>query len=436
VAIGGPNADTRDPHVFWYEPAQRWVTAHFDGGTAFYTSPDLKTWTRTGHVNFGFECPDIYELPIDGASANRKWVLQDASGTYLLGQFDGATFVPDSLVTKKMDMSSNFYASQTFYRPTFPDARLVQMGWIRGLNGTTAPFNQTITFPVEVKLVTFPDGVRVARSPVTEIKNLYGTPVHFDAQVSAAGMNPFAMLSSKIFDLEVTLDLAQTTASTISFRLGSVTFPLDIAGRQLFGATVSPINGRLKIRIVRDWGQYEVFANDGQVAYTQSFAFDPSNASMSMTGNGTVAIVAADFRPLNRAWPGRAADSSLIIDDAEAGTVYAGPSSVVNEGRYFKTTAHVVASGASFQAAFTGTRVEWYGLKNTDLGYADVYLDGSTVPTTVDTYSAKRQNALLFTKGGLVRGPHTLRVVASGQRNASSTGAALVHDYVIVYVDP
>jgi fructan beta-fructosidase len=277
--------------------------------------------------------------------------------------------------------------------------------------------------------------VRVARAPVTEIKNRYGTPVHFDAQVAASGMNPFAMLSSKIFDLEVTLDLAQTTASTISFRLGSVTFPLDIAGRQLFGATVSPINGRLKIRIVRDWGQYEVFANDGQVGYTQSFAFDPSNASMSMTGNGSVALVAADFRPLNRAWPGRAADSSLIIDDAEAGTIYAGASSVVNEGRYFKTTAHVVASGASFQAAFTGTRVEWYGLK---IPTSATRTFTSTGPPSQrrSIRTARKTECSALHEGGLVRGPHTLRVVASGQRNASSTGAALVHDYVIVYVDP
>jgi fructan beta-fructosidase len=264
VAIGGPNADTRDPHVFWHEPTQKWVTAHFDGGaaaTAFYTSSDLKNWTRTSRIAFGFECPDIYELPIDGVATNTKWVLQDGSGSYLLGQFDGATFVPDSTVPKRMDMSPGFYAAQTFFRPTLPDARLLQMGWIRALDttasgspsfGTTAPFNQAITFPVEIKLVTFPDGVRVARTPVAEIQNLYGSPVHFDAQVAASGVNPFAALSSKVFDLEATIDLAQTTATTITFRAGNLTFPLAVSTRQLFGATVSPINNRVKIRLLRD----------------------------------------------------------------------------------------------------------------------------------------------------------------------------------------
>ncbi len=84
---------------------------------------------------------------------------------------------------------------------------------------------------------------------------------------------------------------------------------------------------------------------------------------------------------------------------------------------------------------FTGTCVEWYGLKNTDLGKADVYLDGAVVTSGVDTHDARRQNALLFTKGKLTNGAHTFKVVATGEKNPASSGTALVHDYVIAYVD-
>jgi len=87
------------------------------------------------------------------------------------------------------------------------------------------------------------------------------------------------------------------------------------------------------------------------------------------------------------------------------------------------------------QASFTGTRVEWYGLKNVDLGHADVYLDGVLSQGGIEAYSAKRQNALLFTRGGLANTTHTIRVVANGQKSAASTGTALVHDYFISYVD-
>jgi hypothetical protein len=108
---------------------------------------------------------------------------------------------------------------------------------------------------------------------------------------------------------------------------------------------------------------------------------------------------------------------------------------LASENRYFKGSAHYNPSGTAFEVAFTGTRVEWYGLKNTDLGFADVYLDSVQVASDVDTYDARRQNALLFTRGKLTNGPHTLKVVASGKKNAASAGAFLVHDYVVAYVD-
>jgi beta-fructofuranosidase len=135
-------------------------------------------------------------------------------------------------------------------------------------------------------------------------------------------------------------------------------------------------------------------------------------------------------------WPGKAASASSIIDDTNAAVTYSGTWTQANEGRYFGGACHFSGSAAaSVEAGFNGTRVEWYGLKNVDLGKADVYLDGTLVQSGIDAYSAKRQNALLFTRGGLANGAHRIRVVASGQKNAASTGTALVHDYFISYVD-
>jgi levanase/fructan beta-fructosidase len=442
VAIGGPNADTRDPHVFWHAPSNHWVCAEFEdeggafGGTSFYQSTDLKNWTKTGHIEFGFECPDIYELPIDGAAGNRKWVLQDAAGQYLLGSFDGEKFTPDSMTAQAMDRSGAFYAAQTFYRRNFPDDRVIQMPWVRAMDGATAPWNQVIGFPVRVELKTFPDGVRVARTPVAEIEQLYLDSKQLAAQVAASGENPLAAWQSKVFDLELELDLAKTTATTITFALADLSFELDLAGKKLFGATVSPIDGRIKLRILRDWAQYEVFANDGQVVFTGAHPFDPKDSTLSMTGNGAVGIAAASFHQLGRAWPGVAAKSSEIIDDTDARSTFTGAGVAANEGRYFKASARVVtAAQASVEVSFTGTRVEWYGLKNADLGEADVYIDDALAQAGIDTYSPRRQNALLFTKGQLSNGAHTLKIVASGQKNPSSAGIALVHDYVIAYVD-
>jgi levanase len=76
---------------------------------AFYTSPDLKTWTQAG--TFGpagattgvWEMPDLYQLPVDGNTRNQKWVLSVSVGStgvqYFVGRFDGSTFVPDGPAT-------------------------------------------------------------------------------------------------------------------------------------------------------------------------------------------------------------------------------------------------------------------------------------------------------------------------------------------------
>jgi len=435
VAIGGPNGDTRDPHVFWHAPSNKWVCAYYEGGTSFYTSPDLKNWTKASHIDFGYECPDIYQLLVDGQAANKKWVLQDASGAYLLGQFDGATFTPDSLAAKKMDVGPNFYAAQTFYRQSFPDARVIQMAWMTGMDGSTAPFNQSISFPVELKLETFADGVHVTRLPIAEITTLYGASQHFGAMSVTAATNVFAGVQSKVFDVEIVLDVTKTAAKVVTFQLANLNLTYNITQGTLSGHDVAPINGQVKIRVVRDWGQYEIFANDGQVSHTATFAFTPTDGSVSITGDGTLALVSADFHPLSRAWPGKAASASVIIDDKSPGAMYTGAWTQANEGRYFGGSCHVSPPAGSVEASFTGTRVEWYGLKNVDLGKADVYLDGILAQSGIDAYSAKRQNALLFTKGGLVNGAHTIKVVATGQKNGSSSGAALVHDYFISYVD-
>ena len=435
IAMGGPTPDTRDPHVFWHEPTKKWVSALYENGVTFYTSSDLKAWNKVSNIDFGFECPDIYELPIDGVAANSKWVLQDAAGSYLLGKFDGTKFTPDSLTIRKMDMSSVFYASQTFYRRTFPGDRVVQMPWLRGMMGATAPFNQAIGFPVQVQLKTFPDGVRVARTPISEIEKLYTDSKSFAAQVVPSGTNPFAALKSKVFDLELDFDLSKTTATTVTVKLADLSFALDLEKNELFGATVSPMAGHIKLRVLRDWGQYEVFANEGQVVFTGVHPFTPTDESLSVTGNDNVGLASAAFHQLGRAWPGKAAASSVIIDDDDPSVTYTGAWNVANENRYFKSSAHYNTTGQSFEVPFTGTRVEWYGLRNTDLGKAEVSIDGKVVATAIDAYDARRQNALLFTQDKLANTTHTFKVVVTGQKSAASSGSALVHDYLVAYVD-
>lgn len=102
------STEFRDPTVFWHEPTSKWVmvvSSPIERKIKFYSSPDLKQWTWMS--DFGplgsrqniWECPDIYELALDGHSTNKRWVLMTSvgpnRGQYFVGNFDGTTFALD-----------------------------------------------------------------------------------------------------------------------------------------------------------------------------------------------------------------------------------------------------------------------------------------------------------------------------------------------------
>jgi len=78
---------------------------------------------------------------------------------------------------------------------------------------------------------------------------------------------------------------------------------------------------------------------------------------------------------------------------------------------------------------FRGPAVRWFGSKNRDHGFADVYLDG-VLQETVDAYSDTRlSNVVLFEKTGLAAGPlHTLKIVVRKDRNPAATDCYQVID--------
>ena len=73
--------DFRDPKVFWYERQNKWVLTLAAGQqTQFYESKDLKNWSYLSSFGKGignhkgvWECPDFFELPVEG-SKETKWV--------------------------------------------------------------------------------------------------------------------------------------------------------------------------------------------------------------------------------------------------------------------------------------------------------------------------------------------------------------------------
>ena len=141
---------------------------------------------------------------------------------------------------------------------------------------------------------------------------------------------------------------------------------------------------------------------------------------------------------MKRIFEGTAASRSAQLDDADAKNVYQGSwTSGADDRAYYLSTFHVAHETTDYvEAQLSGTRLEWHGLKNADLGTVDIWLDGVKVLPEVDTYAPIRQIATFPIGKGLANITHTVRIAATGHKNAASAGTAFVHDFFGSYVDP
>jgi sucrose-6-phosphate hydrolase SacC (GH32 family) len=72
VANQTEKAYPRDPCVIWHEATSKYVLALYENGTTFYGSTDLIHWDYLSNVKFGFECPDLFQLPVDEDENNKS----------------------------------------------------------------------------------------------------------------------------------------------------------------------------------------------------------------------------------------------------------------------------------------------------------------------------------------------------------------------------
>ncbi|MET8546430.1 GH32 C-terminal domain-containing protein [Kitasatospora sp. NPDC004799] len=107
------SADFRDPKVFWNDRTGGWLMAVALADRhqiRFYSSHDLKSWTRlsefgpAGATGGVWECPDLFPLAVDGDPARTRWVLtvstnggpqRSTAVQYFIGDFDGTAFTAD-----------------------------------------------------------------------------------------------------------------------------------------------------------------------------------------------------------------------------------------------------------------------------------------------------------------------------------------------------
>ncbi|MCQ2119292.1 MAG: glycoside hydrolase family 32 protein [Bacteroidales bacterium] len=308
VANPTTGADPRDPCVFFHKPTDKWILAVYENGTTFYASDDLIHWEFQSNIGFGFECPDMFELPLDGDRKNMKWVLMDANGSYLVGDFDGHSFTPSGQETMVMTLGPDFYAAQTFPTGGLPgnDDRKIQIGWMDHWNGGLGEtkWMRNATFPVSLGLVTYEGKMRLTRTPIDEISILYKDSRSWGAESVPAGKNILEGVNSKTFELSADIDVNGTEASSFGFQIANKRVMYHKKSQVLLDEHLKPdADGHLRIRILVDWGQLEVFAAGGVFSYSEQFAFSPDGpGSVSFIADGSVKLCSMEFHQLDRIW--------------------------------------------------------------------------------------------------------------------------------------
>lgn len=312
--------DARDPKVIWHEASKQYVMALYrklDGndklkGISFYTSKNLIDWKYTSHTAGFFECPDLVELPVNRRSDDKKWVLFDGDGSYLIGSFNGEKFVSESPKIPG-DFGVNYYATQTWSNIPEADGRIIQIAWMKGGEFPGMPFKGQMTFPCELSLKKFPDGIRLVRKPIKEISLLHKKPEVWENENLIPGINKnltrsvkgdclhivgsFKLKSADSFGFVVRLD-KKNNGTEIMYSVKDKM--LNCMGKK---ALVEPIDGVIKLEILLDRSSIELFANDGKVVLSSCFVPDENADGLYLFNTGgEILVEKLEVFPMKSIW--------------------------------------------------------------------------------------------------------------------------------------
>lgn len=225
---GGPAGswDFRDPKVTWDAATGTWIMVVAGGDhLRFHTSTDLVHWTFTSAFGYGdwvrggvWECPDFFELPVEGQPGARRWVLWWSTGAvrptngsaaqYVTGTWNGTSFTPDTGPDEVLqaDSGRDYYAAMSFFGA--PDGRRIMLGWMSNWDYAFSPptgrWNGQLSVPRQLSLKDIPGvGPRLAQEPITELAGLRtSTWQASDVTVTPTSANPLSAASGRSFELE------------------------------------------------------------------------------------------------------------------------------------------------------------------------------------------------------------------------------------------
>lgn len=339
--------DFRDPKVIWHAPSSSWVMTLAAGNhIEFFTSPDLKNWTRSG--TFGekagahggvWECPDLFPLSVPG-SDQQKWVLlvsigdsavNGGSGTqYFIGDFDGKTFRNNGTDSSMLwlDYGRDNYAGVTWFGA--PNNQRLFLGWMSNWKYAkvvpTKSWRSAMTWPRQLQLVATDSGLRVASVPL-DIESLHDGIAEIHELKQLDGQEQLSTHGA-LREIWLEADLSKISGTEIGIRLSNskgefVTMGFDLASHQYFfdrtnsgkknfepgfaGRYQAPRwmqGNKLSLHLLVDVASAEMFADDGLTTLTNIFFPNEDYQRLSVyTKGGEAKDVLIRIQPLKPAVP-------------------------------------------------------------------------------------------------------------------------------------
>ncbi len=235
-------SENRDPKVFWHEESGAYIMVLYLDGTEFaiFRSKDLVHWQESQRFSAErmWECPGLFDLPVEGKPGEQKWVFWSADGYYQIGSFDGYAFHAETEVLTGYDTKLG-YAAQTF---AGVEDRVISMTWLR-TQQDAGGFRGMMAIPTELSLKDGADGLRLCFRPVKEFRD----------RLVKAGEGPCENGRAEVpFSGEPMIAKIDVTIGTpVTIRAGET--KIDI------GKTDEPV------RVIIDRGIVEYFADDGRI---------------------------------------------------------------------------------------------------------------------------------------------------------------------------
>jgi len=298
----------RDPKVVWYAPQSCWIMSLFLDGEDFalFRSPNLKHWTRlqTIHLPGASECPDFFPLTVEDEPGQKYWIFSGANGCYLVGEFNGRGFTAiEGPIC--MELGANFYAVQTYSDIPVSDGRRVQIAWMAGGVYPRMPFNQQMSIPSTLTLKRLPEGLRLFRYPVREIELLRGEAHHWRDLNVQAGDDLLSSVAGDLFEILIEAEDQLSGTWGIRVRGREIRYSFDNHTLSCLGRTASltPIDGKIKLHILVDRTSIEIFANGGQISMASCFAPSAAETGLELLTEGSPAnIVSLDVYELRSSY--------------------------------------------------------------------------------------------------------------------------------------